>query len=52
MIGRHPDGYDDQRELISRTMTHVAALIGSFSGYDTQWILPINSAAIATRPSG
>lgn len=50
MMGSHPDGHDDQRALIARTMTQLGSLIGSFSGFDTQWILPLNYAAEAVRP--
>ena len=51
MMGRQPDGYDDQREIISTTMTRLSTLIGSFSNFDMQWILPISFAASATRPA-
>jgi SAM-dependent methyltransferase len=49
MIGRSPDGFDDQRELVSRMMTQLASVVGSFSGFDTQWILPLNYAAEASK---
>ena len=51
MMGRQTDGYDDQREIISTTMTRLSTLIGSFSNFDLQWILPISFSASATRPA-
>ena len=48
MMGRQPDGFDDQREIIARTMEQVASLIGSFSNFDTQWILPLDYSVAAT----
>jgi SAM-dependent methyltransferase len=50
MMGRQPDGFDDQREIIERTTTHIAALISSFSNFDTRWMLPLNFSATAARP--
>jgi SAM-dependent methyltransferase len=50
MMGRQPDGHDDQRDLVGKTMAELAPLIASFSNYDIQWILPISFAATAVRP--
>lgn len=49
MMGRAGDDFDRQRDLIERTMKQVAELIGSFSDFDTQWILPIEYSAVACR---
>jgi SAM-dependent methyltransferase len=51
MMGHNPDGYDGRRDIIARTMVEVASLIGSFSDFDTQWILPISFSAEAIRPN-
>jgi hypothetical protein len=50
MMGRQPDGFDEQREIIAQTIKQVASLIGSFSNFDTQWILPIDYSVVATAP--
>lgn len=50
MMGRQPDGFDDQRDLVARTMQQVASLIGSFSDLDIQWILPLNYSVVAALP--
>ena len=49
MMGRVGDDWDGQRDLIERTMKQVAELIGSFSDFDTQWILPIEYSVVARR---
>ena len=48
MIGRAPDGFDSQRQIVAQTMKRLGALIGSFSGFDTQWILPLDYSVAAT----
>jgi SAM-dependent methyltransferase len=50
MIGRQPDGRDEQRSLIAQTMTQLASLIGSFSDFDAQWLLPLDYSVVATAP--
>jgi SAM-dependent methyltransferase len=50
MMGRSPDGFDSQREIIAQTMVRVASLIESFANFDTQWILPLDYSAVAVRP--
>jgi hypothetical protein len=50
MMGRQPDGFNEQREIIAQTMKQVASLIGSFSNFDTQWILPIDYSVVAAAP--
>ncbi|MGD0370279.1 MAG: class I SAM-dependent methyltransferase [Candidatus Dormibacteria bacterium] len=50
MMGRQPDGFNDQRDVVAQTMKQVASLIGSFSNFDTQWIFPTDYAVTATAP--
>ncbi len=50
LMGEAQDGFDEQRGLVAKMMQHLADLIGSLSGFDTQWILPIDYCAKATRP--
>jgi len=50
MMGAADDGRNAERAIIARTMGQLADLVASFSEFDTQWILPINYAAVATRP--
>ena len=49
MMGRNPDGFDSQREIVAQTMTRVASLIESFANFDTQWIFPLNYSVVAVR---
>ena len=51
IMGRNEDGYDPEREVVAKAMEKIAALIETFSNYDTQWILPLNFCLIGTRPS-
>jgi len=50
MMGRQSDNRDEQRGLIAQTMTRVASLIGSFSDFDAQWILPMDYSVVASVP--
>jgi SAM-dependent methyltransferase len=50
LMGQAQDGFDEQRGLVAAMMQHLADLIGSLSSFDTQWILPIDYCAEATRP--
>jgi SAM-dependent methyltransferase len=50
MMGRSPDGFDSQREIVAQTMVQVASLIEAFANFDTQWIFPIGFSAVAVRP--
>jgi SAM-dependent methyltransferase len=50
LMGEAQDGHDEERGLVAAMMRHLADLIGSLSGFDTQWILPIDFCAEATRP--
>lgn len=49
LVGEVQDGFEEQRGLVAAMMQHVAGLIGSLSGFDTQWLLPIDYRAVATR---
>jgi SAM-dependent methyltransferase len=49
MMGRTPDGFDMQRDIVAKTMSSVSSLIASFESMDTQWILPLSYSAVATR---
>lgn len=51
MMGRSPDGFDNQREIVAQTMVRVASLIESFGNFDTQWIFPLDFSAVALRPA-
>jgi SAM-dependent methyltransferase len=52
LMGEVQDGFEEQRGLVAAMMQHVAGLIGSLSGFDTQWILPADYCAVATRALG
>ena len=51
MMGRSPDGFDSQREIVAETMVRVASLIESFANFDTRWIFPLDFSAVAVRPN-
>jgi len=49
LMGEADDGNDQTRGLVGHTMRHLADLIGSFSSFDTQWLLPTGFSASAIR---
>jgi SAM-dependent methyltransferase len=49
LMGKADDGLDQQRGLIGDTMRQLADSIGSYSSFDTQWLLPTGYSASAVR---
>jgi SAM-dependent methyltransferase len=51
MMGSDQDPSDEHRAMIARAMRELAGVIGTFSAYDTQRILPLGYTVRAIRPA-
>lgn len=49
LMGEAADGFQEQRGLVASMLQPIAQLLGSLSDFDTQWILPLDYCAVATR---
>jgi hypothetical protein len=49
MMGRSPDGRDDERNIAAHAMIVLSQMIGSFDHLDSKWIFPLNYALTARK---